>query len=347
MSIINIIVFLSVVAASGGCFAATVDINEKLLLHRGLTATELAVIVNESDPKSIEIGSYYAERRSIPPENIIRVNFPSGQSVLSPERFRMLYRRVLAQTPAHVQAYALTWAAPYRVGCMSITTAFAAGFDETFCGRGCTATKPNPYFNADSNQPFTDFGWRPTMAIAATSVGGAKKLIDRGVAADFSYPRGTAYLLRTSDKNRNVRSATYHQVINFFGKQFNVKVLDKDVLESRSDIMFYFTGLVKVERITSNTFRPGALADHLTSTGGQLTDSKQMSSLRWLEGGATASYGSVTEPCNFLQKFPHPGLVMFHYLRGDTAIEAYWKSVAWPGQGIFIGEPLAKPFGIL
>jgi hypothetical protein len=26
-------------------------------------------------------------------------------------------------------------------------------------------------------------------------------------------------------------------------------------------------------------------------------------------------------------------------------IEAYWKSVAWPGQGIFIGEPLARPFG--
>jgi hypothetical protein len=26
-------------------------------------------------------------------------------------------------------------------------------------------------------------------------------------------------------------------------------------------------------------------------------------------------------------------------------IEAYWKSVRMPGQGIFIGEPLARPFG--
>ena len=25
-------------------------------------------------------------------------------------------------------------------------------------------------------------------------------------------------------------------------------------------------------------------------------------------------------------------------------IEAYWKSVAWPGQGVFIGEPLARPY---
>jgi hypothetical protein len=38
---------------------------------------------------------------------------------------------------------------------------------------------------------------------------------------------------------------------------------------------------------------------------------------------------------------------MFHYAAGASAIEAYWKSVAWPGQGIFIGEPLAKPFAPL
>jgi hypothetical protein len=35
---------------------------------------------------------------------------------------------------------------------------------------------------------------------------------------------------------------------------------------------------------------------------------------------------------------------MFHYATGASAIEAYWKSVAWPGEGVFIGEPLAHPF---
>jgi len=69
-----------------------------------------------------------------------------------------------------------------------------------------------------------------------------------------------------------------------------------------------------------------------------------MRALRWLEAGATGSYGTVAEPCNFTQKFPHPAVVIGNYLRGDTLIEAYWKSVAMPGQGIFIGEPLAAPF---
>ena len=96
--------------------------------------------------------------------------------------------------------------------------------------------------------------------------------------------------------------------------------------------------------ITTNHFLPGAVADHLTSLGGQLTDSPQMSALRWLEAGATASYGNVVEPCNFPAKFPDPGLLLSYYRRGDTLIEAYWRSVAMPGQGVFIGEPLARPW---
>jgi uncharacterized protein (TIGR03790 family) len=70
-----------------------------------------------------------------------------------------------------------------------------------------------------------------------------------------------------------------------------------------------------------------------------------MSALEWLRQGATASYGSVSEPCNHLGKFPSPAIFLDHYLRGDTLLEAYWKSVAMPGQGLFIGEPLARPFG--
>jgi uncharacterized protein (TIGR03790 family) len=69
-----------------------------------------------------------------------------------------------------------------------------------------------------------------------------------------------------------------------------------------------------------------------------------MSVLRWLEAGATASYGTVAEPCNFTTKFPQPALAIARYTRGETVLEAYWKSVAMPGQGVFVGEPLAAPF---
>ena len=115
-------------------------------------------------------------------------------------------------------------------------------------------------------------------------------------------------------------------------------------LWQRDDVMFYFVGAVRVPGIDSNHFLPGAVADHLTSYGGALTDSTQMSSLHWLEGGATASYGTVVEPCSIPTKFPIPSLLISRYLAGDTVLEAYWKSVAMPGQGLFIGEPLAAPY---
>ena len=53
---------------------------------------------------------------------------------------------------------------------------------------------------------------------------------------------------------------------------------------------------------------------------------------------------AVVEPCNFLGKFPNVPVLLRHYLSGETLIESYWKSVEMPGQGLFIGEPLAAPF---
>ncbi len=71
-----------------------------------------------------------------------------------------------------------------------------------------------------------------------------------------------------------------------------------------------------------------------------------MSALRWLEAGATGSYGTVVEPCNYVTKFPRPDILLNYYLQGETLIEAYWKSVAWPSEGLFIGEPLAAPYSL-
>jgi uncharacterized protein (TIGR03790 family) len=110
------------------------------------------------------------------------------------------------------------------------------------------------------------------------------------------------------------------------------------------DVLGYFTGAREVAELPLIHFRAGALADHLTSTGGVLEGGNQMSALSWIVQGATATYGSVSEPCNILEKFPNVSVLFEHYTHGETALEAYWKSVAMPGQGLFIGEPLARPY---
>ncbi len=310
-----------------------------------LAADEIAVVVNDRDPLSLRIGRYYAERRGIPPDNIIHVSLDPARRAVRAKTFQRIHAEVRKATPEGVQAYALTWTRPYRVACMSITTAFAAGFDRAWCSsKVCAPTRRSPYFDSSSRAPFRDFGLRPAMSIAAETFEEARALIERGIRSDESWPRGTAYLLETSDKARSVRSVLFPLIKDMLGDRLPIEILQQDALRNRDDVLFYFTGKPVIKGLGTLEFLPGAVADHLTSSGGQLPTSPQMNVLAWLRAGATGSYGAVVEPCNLLEKFPHPGALMYYYLNGATLIEAYWKSVAMPGEGIFVGEPLAAPF---
>jgi len=311
----------------------------------GLRARDIAVVVNDTDPASVEIGRYYAAKRGIAADRIIHLRFPSTP-VMNFGDFMRVKEVLDAKLGPEVQALALAWTAPFRVECMSVTAAFALGFDPgSYCAEGCVTTKPSPYFNSASYAPYTDHRVRPAMLLAAHDVASARRLIDRGLRSDEAWPEGKAYLMNTSDSGRNVRAETYERVKSVLGPAYPIEQVDADALEGKSDIMFEFTGVARVAAMTSNKFLDGAMADHLTSWGGGLIGYDQTTALDWLSAGATGSYGTSTEPCSFRAKFPDVGVAMAHYLSGETLVEAYWKSVLMPGQGVFVGDPLARPFG--
>jgi uncharacterized protein (TIGR03790 family) len=343
---VNSLGCLLILLLGGGfsCVSQAVNFSPLYSPLPSLTANDLALIVNDDDPLSVRIGDYYQSKRGIPASQVIHVRFDFNSDSLSQRQFEKIKQQVDKQTPKHVQAFVLTWLQPFRVECMSITTAFATGFDKAFCSGVCQETRKSPYFASESGKPFKDHGWRPTMTLAGKNFDDVKQLIDRGIAADFSHPQGSAYLLKTTDVARSSRAALFPQIAEKLNPFWPVYFLDQNSIENKTDVMFYFTGLIKVPNIDKNAYLPGAIADHLTSTGGVLTGSDQMNILDWLKAGATASYGAVTEPCNYPAKFSHPGVLLYYYLRGNSLIEAYWKSVEEPGQGIFIGEPLARPF---
>jgi uncharacterized protein (TIGR03790 family) len=308
-----------------------------------LTAARLGVVYNLDEPGSRELATYYATRRSIPSENLIGLHL-ADQEVIDPGQFAPLRSLALDQLPAAVQSLALVWSKPYAVGCMSITTAFAAGYRAAFCEPGCALTAPNPLFDTAGWLPTDTVGWWPAMLLPANDAQLARAIIDRGIAADGSRPDGTLYLVRTQDAARNVRARTYPDVHRKLDARLRVVELTLPAPQVIPAVIGYFTGGARVDELARIDFRPGAVADHLTSTGGVLFRGDQMSALAWLRQGATGSYGSVSEPCNHPEKFPSAGIFFDHYLRGDTLLEAYWKSVAMPGQGLFIGEPLARPY---
>ena len=314
------------------------------LPRSGLSAKQLALIINERDPLSVQIGYYYQQSRDIPLQNVVRVRFDPYQSEMQPGFFVVMQKRIEALLPEGIEAYALAWSSPYKVGCMSMTSAFAFGYQQDYCIGGCKPTRSSEYFRSTTLKPYSDLGIRPAMMLAARNIKEAEQLIDRGIAADGSWPSARALLVETPDKARSVRKVYFPLVEQQLGERIEVVSRKGRDVEDQRGLMFYFTGDRVVKHIDSNQFFAGAMADHLTSSGGQLTDSSQMSAMRWLEGGATGSYGTVVEPCNHLGKFPNPVLAMGDYLKGATLLEAYWKSVEMPGQGVFIGEPLASPY---
>lgn len=312
----------------------------------GITPSELAVLVNVDDSQSVEVAQIYAKKRGIPSENLIHLHFDPAQNEMSQSDFIKLKQEIEAKTKSHIQGYAISWTKPYRVVCMSITSAISFGFDQAYCG-GCNPTRESPYFNTTSTTPFNDFKIRPSMMLAGDSVQEVIQLIDRGIRADSSFPSGNSYLIKGNGGNYDVRAANYNLTREDFNSVFFTYVT-KQVGNGplkRKNILFYFIGAPQVTRLEQLEFLPGAIADHLTSFGGDLYGKHGQSvSLAWLKAGATASYGTVVEPCNHLQKFPNPASAMYYYLKGNSLLEAYWKSVAWPGQGLFIGEPLSSPF---
>ncbi len=315
-----------------------------------LTSKDIGLVINTTDPYSVEVGEFYLRARKLAPEQVLRVELPL-RSTLTSDEFRAFDRQVSAHFGSAIQALALAWVQPYAVACNSLTAALAFGFDGELCKHSCDSPlRRSAYFNSTSTRPYTDLGLRLSMMLAADDVAGAKAMIERGVAADRSLglrgaPAVNAYYVITPDRLRNTRAPLFPPPgrINRIGVEVHVE--STPALENVDRVLLYMTGASRVDKLDRIGWVPGAVGDHLTSFGGALDgQTGQMTAKAWIASGATASYGTVSEPCSHPQKFPHPQVLLLHYVQGSTLIEAYWRSVAWPQQGVFIGEPLAAPF---
>ncbi len=314
-----------------------------------LHAADIGLVVNTADPASVQVGEHYIAVRKLAPQQVLRVELPL-RPALGREEFQRLVQAIDENFGRGTQALALAWTAPYAVECQAITGALALGFDAELCKQGCAASRPSRYFNSPSVRPLADLGWRPSMLLAGRTVDEAKALIDRGAAADGALagrgrPPVTAMMLNTDDLPRRVRTALYPPAGLLRAVGVDVRVVPAADLAVAPHVLLVTTGSVKAPVEPRPDWAPGGLGDHLTSFGGDLLGAHGHGTvLDWIASGAVASYGTVSEPCNHVQKFPHPQVLLGHYVQGATALEAYWKSVAWPQQGLFVGDPLAAPF---
>lgn len=170
--------------------------------------------------------------------------------------------------------------------------------------------------------------------------------LDRAVEGEASPPSGTFYFMRNNDVRSQVRHGCYDSAVEQL-RRLGAKALMQVAVRpgGAKDVAGLMMGSALLTLDTAAmTIQPGAICEHLTSTGGMLfTDSHQTSVAELIRAGATGTSGTVNEPYGIQVKFPTP-MLQVHYRRGASLAEAFYLSVAAPYQLLILGDPLCQPW---
>jgi uncharacterized protein (TIGR03790 family) len=336
----------------------------------GGSGRNIILVVNQNSTNSLQLGNEYCEKRGVPAQNVFRMTGWTGSAIVwNRSDFEARLRNPLLEMISsrsltnQIEFVLLSMDIPYRVldgtSQNSTTSALFYGFknDTAPPGPGLPASCSLPTDSrnryAFSELPFAEA--RPdtattnsflAMMLTDTTLAGAELILNGGIASDRSFPTQTVCLARTSDAARNVRYVEFDNAI------FDTRIRGDNSLirldtssTSFTNLLGLFTGLAGFS-LPVNAFVPGAMSDNLTSFGGEIFEnSGQTTLLAFLNAGASGSYGTVVEPCNYLEKFPNP-IDYFYQNRGFSLAEAYYQSIQNPYQGLLVGEPLSAPFAL-
>jgi uncharacterized protein (TIGR03790 family) len=327
-------------------------------LYAGGSGLNTVVVVNQTSSNSCELGNYYCQRRQVPPQNVLFINWPGGNTLWTSND---LQSNLVTPLLNMLAANQLTNQIDYLVLSMDIPfqTSFGSVINSTtsalfYGSRQGDGSDPlgitNSYaaseavFRRSAPVGTPGYSFLATM-ITGDSLAQAEQLVDQGVASDGTFPQSPVVLAKSSDNSRNVRYPCFDNAI------FNVNILGvSSILRTNSDsvawpngCLGYQTGLAQFS-VPQGMFVPGAIADSLTSFGGIIFGSNsQTTLLAFINGGATGSYGTVAEPFADTNKFSNPQ-VYFYQARGFSLAESYYQSVNVPYLGLTVAEPLAAPF---
>jgi len=313
----------------------------------------VVIVANQASSNSLELANDYRLKRGVPPENVLSISWPGSNIQWTRQEFTNTLLNplldFLSQNALNDQIHyvVLSMDIPYRVtGGMSANGTTAALFYGLKSGSGLD----NSYAFSEQRFASSPPATAPTNSFLALMLTGstlqeAKRLVNQGVASDGAFPPQKAWLVKSQDVDRNKRYKAFDNAI------FNTRLCDGfTLMQTNTQSMPPWSNLLGCQlgmetfSISSNAFIPGAIADDMTSFGGQIFENPgQTTLLEFTQAGAAGSYGTVTEPQAIVAKFPDP-MVYFYQSRGFSLAECYYLSVQQPYQGLFVGEPLAAPW---
>jgi uncharacterized protein (TIGR03790 family) len=343
----------------------------------GQGGEQVLIVVNQTSPASRELGEYYRPRRSVPAQNVCRIDSTREEEVtwsvyqqqIEDPIARCLQKEGLREKVLYLL---LTPDIPIKVdGAGSGLTAEHASVDSELTllyGKLRGATYPrggglhNPFF-AQRDAPFRhpQFPIYLVARIAAFDIADAKALVDRSLAARN---RGKFVLDATGSVddigNKWLRTAGVLLPGN------------RVVLDDTARVQYGIRDVIGYAAWGSNDdarkkrqlgfqWLPGAIAMEFVSTDARTLrrppadwtfqgwnekqhmfgGSSQSLSADYLQQGATAATGNAYEP--YLTACARPDYLLPAYYQGRTLAESYYLSVpllSW--QGVLLGDPLCS-----
>jgi len=229
------------------------------------------------------------------------------------------------------------------------------------CGVVRTYAHPPSFQRAtvDENVPWT-FG---DNLFVVTRLDGfdyadAMDLVDRGAAADGTFPTAEILCMAAADSARGGRDPECEFVTRFLALAGlpGAWLSPHDATLAGHELAAYFTGAAELtEAIDGNTYVPGAIACNVTSygavpgnffcdeTGATCPETESQTSIaRFVRAGATGAHGAVAEPLNNV--FPNAGTLLY-YTFGYNLGESFLfnqRFLYW--QNLLLGDPLTTPY---
>lgn len=335
------------------------------------------VVVNDRSPLSRNIGEYYVRKRAIPLGNICRIQAPDSENIdrasynsqIAAPVAACLQKQRLTETVLYiVVAQGVPLRIPGKDGLNGDTAAvdseLALLYTDLRSGKPHPLNGPlrNPFFG-QPNAKFTHpaFPIYLVTRLAAYDFQGVRSLIDRALLAKN---QGKFVIDLKSDDDQEGNNWLRNAVIRLpagrvvFEDSTNVVYKQTDVIGFAS---WGSNDSNRHQRKVGFQWLPGAIATEFVSTnartfsrppnGWNISDWSITSRPKWfagspqtmtadyLEEGATAATGHVSEP--YLAMTPRPDFLLPAYFQGRNLAESYYLSIpslSW--QNIVVGDPL-------
>lgn len=325
-------------------------------------AKRVLVIMNQNDPESMRIGSYYVAKREIPKANVVMLQTVTSEGITRYEFKKNVetpVREALAASKNPIDYLVLIRGVPLRVADTghsvdSLLMSTGVKVEKLPVGKDQFDIANNPYYQSKEHFSHAKFGIYLACRIDGYTVEDAKALVDHSLAAKAN--KGPFLF----DKAGNRKGGSYGDLQNTLdgaatalkAKGFRT-TLDDDTAFAAADapLAGYASwgsndGAFDVKTYHALKFLPGAIAETYVSTSGRTfrpTTGGQSLIADLIAQGVTGVKGYVSEP--YTLALAHSDILFDRYTSGFNLAESFYAAspvVFW--KDVVIGDPLCAPY---